>query len=249
MAKRDPATGTNTATTRAAYVRTLNPARSPVCTIAPMPTTQSSKMASSRPLRPIIDLRLAVDAASASTIGFRAQAYVDPSRRSAPMGRSSASSEQTRPTGPGTGREGALLRRVLALFLGRPPATRGRVSGGSPQVLRDRWLGAFAVPLGWVEGPGRDGLLGLIGDPLTAVVLLVHFGLSLFRRARGFRYMLFDGLGLKAHRASPRVIDDTREYALSLFGSAAATVLLAGRRPRRQLLGFSLRLPSGNTGV
>lgn len=118
-------------------------------------------------------------------------------------------------------------------------------------MLRDRWLGAFAVPLGWVEGPGRDGLLGLIGDPLTAVVLLFHFGLSLFRRARGFRYMLFDGLGLKAQgsglRAHHRVID-TREYALSLFGSAAATVLLWQAVSAGEPLGFLSGYPEVTLG-
>lgn len=52
-AKRDPATGTKTAAARAADVRILKPARSPVFAIAPMPTTQSSWALAGRPVHPL----------------------------------------------------------------------------------------------------------------------------------------------------------------------------------------------------
>lgn len=84
------------------------------------------------------------------------------------------------------------------------------------------FLFAFAVPLSWIEDPGRDALLGLIGHPLTAVVLLGVCVLSLLHWAQRFRYALFDGLKLKAHE---RPIN-AGVYALALLGSAAAAVVL-----------------------
>lgn len=84
------------------------------------------------------------------------------------------------------------------------------------------FLFAFAVPLGWLEEPGRDGLLGLLGHPLTALVLLGICVLSLLHWAQRFRYTLFDGLRLKAHE---RLVN-AGVYALALIGSAAAAVVL-----------------------
>ena len=83
------------------------------------------------------------------------------------------------------------------------------------------FLFAFAIPLGWIE-PSRDGLLGLIGHPLIALILLGVFVLSLFHWAQRFRYTLFDGLKLKAQE---RPIN-TVVYALAVLGSAAAVVVL-----------------------
>jgi fumarate reductase subunit D len=84
------------------------------------------------------------------------------------------------------------------------------------------FLFALAVPLGWIEEPGRDRLLGLLGHPLTALVLLGICVLSLLHWAQRFRYTLFDGLRLKAHE---RLIN-AGVYALALLGSAAAAVVL-----------------------
>ncbi|MFC7595550.1 fumarate reductase subunit FrdD [Terrabacter sp. GCM10028922] len=84
------------------------------------------------------------------------------------------------------------------------------------------FLFALAVPLGWIEEPGRDRLLGLLGHPLTALVLLGVCVLSLLHWAQRFRYTLFDGLRLKAH---DRLINAS-VYALALLGSAAAAVVL-----------------------
>ena len=84
------------------------------------------------------------------------------------------------------------------------------------------FLFALAIPLGWIEDPGRDALLGLVGHPLTALILLGVFVLSLLHWAQRFRYALFDGLKLKAHQ---RLIN-TLVYALALLGSLAAVVVL-----------------------
>lgn len=84
------------------------------------------------------------------------------------------------------------------------------------------FLFALAVPLGWIEAPGRGQLLGMVGHPLTALVLLGVCVLSLFHWAQRFRYTLFDGLQLKDHQ---RLIN-TGVYALALLGSAAACVVL-----------------------
>ncbi len=75
---------------------------------------------------------------------------------------------------------------------------------------------------GWIDEPGRDELLGLVGHPLTALVLLGVCVLSLLHWAQRFRYTLFDGLKLKAHQ---RLIN-TVVYALALLGSLAAVVVL-----------------------
>ncbi|GAB3873248.1 fumarate reductase subunit D [Terrabacter terrigena] len=83
-------------------------------------------------------------------------------------------------------------------------------------------LFAFALPLGWVDGGGREGLLGLVGHPLVALVLVGVCVLSLFHWAQRFRYMLVDGLLLQRHR---RPID-AGVYALALLGSVAAVVVL-----------------------
>ena len=84
------------------------------------------------------------------------------------------------------------------------------------------FLFALAVPLGWIEEPGRDRLLGILGHPLTALVLLGVCVLSLLHWAQRFRYTLFDGLGLKAHE---RLVN-AGVYALAVLGSAVAAVVL-----------------------
>ena len=81
---------------------------------------------------------------------------------------------------------------------------------------------ALAIPLGWIEDPGRDPLLGLVGHPLTGLVLLGVFVLSLLHWAQRFRYALFDGLKLKEHQ---RLIN-TVVYALAVLGSLTAVVVL-----------------------
>ena len=36
------------------------------------------------------------------------------------------------------------------------------------------FLFGLAIPLGWIDEPGRDQLLGLVGHPLTALILLLR---------------------------------------------------------------------------
>jgi fumarate reductase subunit D len=81
-------------------------------------------------------------------------------------------------------------------------------------------LFAVAVPLGWIAAPDRTALLGLVGHPLTALVLLGVCVLSLFHWAQRFRYTLSDGLKLKHHQ---RTIN-AAVYVLAVLGSAAAGV-------------------------
>src|SRR3990172_1367079 len=52
-------------------------------------------------------------------------------------------------------------------------------------------------PLGWLEPPGYEGLLGLLHPPLTRLYLFVFICLPLFHWAHRFRYTLYDGLQLK----------------------------------------------------
>ena len=84
------------------------------------------------------------------------------------------------------------------------------------------FLFAFAVPLGWIEDPGRDRLLGLIGHPLTALVLLGVCRALAPPLGAAVPLHPFDGLKLKPHQ---RPIN-TGVYALALLGSAAAVVVL-----------------------
>ena len=84
------------------------------------------------------------------------------------------------------------------------------------------FLFALALPLGWISAPSRGPLLGLLGNPLVALVLLGVCVLSLFHWAQRFRYTLFDGLRLKAHQ---RLINAS-VYTLALLGSAASLVVL-----------------------
>lgn len=83
-------------------------------------------------------------------------------------------------------------------------------------------LFALATPLGWVSEPSRERVLGVLGHPLVALVLLGVCVLALFHWAQRFRYTLFDGLLLKAHQ---RAINLT-VYTLVAVGSVAALVVL-----------------------
>jgi fumarate reductase subunit D len=84
------------------------------------------------------------------------------------------------------------------------------------------FLFALAIPLGWLPEPSRERVLGVLGHPLVALVLLGVCVLALFHWAQRFRYTLFDGLQLKAHQG---VINLT-VYTLVVLGSVAALVVL-----------------------
>lgn len=83
-------------------------------------------------------------------------------------------------------------------------------------------LFALAIPLGWIDDPGREHLRALVSNPLTAIVLLGVCALSLFHWAQRFRYTLFDGLKLKARQG----LINTVVYVLAVLGSVAALVIL-----------------------
>jgi fumarate reductase subunit D len=84
------------------------------------------------------------------------------------------------------------------------------------------FLFAIAIPLGWLPEPDRAQVLGLLGHPVVALVLLGVCVLALFHWAQRFRYTLFDGLLLKGHQG---VINLT-VYTLAVAGSVAALVVL-----------------------
>jgi len=81
-------------------------------------------------------------------------------------------------------------------------------------------LTGFAYPLGWVQAPSHEALLGLVRHPAVRLYLLVLIAVPLFHWAHRFRYTLYDGLQLK-HLAGP--------IAALCYGAAAiGSVLAAG---------------------
>ena len=58
-------------------------------------------------------------------------------------------------------------------------------------------LFGLAVPLGWISAPSHQALSGLLGNPLTLVVLFGVLMLALFHWAHRFRYTLHDGLQIQ----------------------------------------------------
>jgi len=81
------------------------------------------------------------------------------------------------------------------------------------------FLFAFAFPLGWVDAPSHDHLAAVLGNPLTALVLFGLFTLMLVHAAHRFRYTLYDGLQIKARRAT----------AVLCYGTAAVGAFVALR--------------------
>jgi fumarate reductase subunit D len=81
-------------------------------------------------------------------------------------------------------------------------------------------LTGFAFPLGWLQTPGHEALLGLARHPATRVYLLVLVAVPLFHGAHRFRYTLYDGLLLK-HLAGP--------IAALCYGAAVIGSVLAAR--------------------
>lgn len=83
------------------------------------------------------------------------------------------------------------------------------------------FLFGLAVPLGWLA-PGPDHLHGLLANPLTVLVVLGLFVLSLFHWAQRFRYTLFDGLKLKNHQRLVNI----GCYSVAVLGSIAVALVL-----------------------
>ncbi|HSE09635.1 MAG TPA: fumarate reductase subunit D [Nocardioidaceae bacterium] len=85
------------------------------------------------------------------------------------------------------------------------------------------FLFVLAFPLGWLSWPDHESLRALVGNPLTALVLLGLFVPMLVHSAHRFRYTLYDGLQLKARTAIAVLC-----YGGALAGSVAAAIVLAG---------------------
>ena len=84
------------------------------------------------------------------------------------------------------------------------------------------FLFGLAFPLGWIEPPSYEGLLGLFRSPVTRLYLLVLCVLSLFHWAHRFRYTLYDGAQIK--HLNEVVVVGT--YGGAFAGSVAAAYLL-----------------------
>ena len=83
-------------------------------------------------------------------------------------------------------------------------------------------LFGVAFPLGWLVPPTRDHLAGVIGNPLSRVVLMVVCTLSLFHWAHRFRYTLYDGLQIKHLNEVIAILC----YGGAIAGALTATYLL-----------------------
>jgi fumarate reductase subunit D len=83
-------------------------------------------------------------------------------------------------------------------------------------------LFGLAFPLGWLAPPGRSRLLGILGNPLTGLVLFVLVSLSLFHWAHRFRHTLYDGLQIKHLNELIALLC----YGGAVAGSAVAAYLL-----------------------
>lgn len=84
------------------------------------------------------------------------------------------------------------------------------------------FLFGLAFPLGWVSPPDHARLLGVLGHPLTRVVLLVLCVLALFHWAHRFRYLLHDLLRLKHHDTVIRLFT----YGGAVVGSVVVAFLV-----------------------
>lgn len=84
------------------------------------------------------------------------------------------------------------------------------------------FLFGLAFPLGWIPAPDHAQLLGVLGHPLTRIVLLVLCALALFHWAHRFRYLLHDMLRLKHHDTVISLFC----YGGALIGSLVALVLV-----------------------
>ena len=84
------------------------------------------------------------------------------------------------------------------------------------------FLTGLAFPLGWLEPPGYDSLLRLMGRSLVRLYLFVLIALPLFHWAHRFRYTLYDGLQLKHLTELIAVLC----YGAAVVGTAVAAYLL-----------------------
>ena len=83
-------------------------------------------------------------------------------------------------------------------------------------------LFGLIFPLGLVEGPGYDQLLGLLQHPLARAYCFVLCSLPLFHWAHRFRYTLYDGLQIKHLNE----LVNTFCYGAAILGTGVAGYLL-----------------------
>jgi fumarate reductase subunit D len=84
------------------------------------------------------------------------------------------------------------------------------------------FLFGVAFPLGWLNGPTYDTLLGLVKGPIGRLYLLVLCTLPLFHWAHRFRYTLYDGLQIKHLNE----LVNTFCYGGAIVGTAVAAYLI-----------------------
>ena len=84
------------------------------------------------------------------------------------------------------------------------------------------FLTGVAYPLGWLEAPAYDSLMGLVSHPIARVYLFFLISLALFHWAHRFRYILYDGLKLKHLTALIKFVC----YGGALSGTCTAAYLL-----------------------
>ena len=80
-------------------------------------------------------------------------------------------------------------------------------------------INGIAIPLGWIDAPGLETVLGWLHTPLVAIYLFALISLSFFHWAHRFRFTLYDGLQLK-HLNLP--------IAVLCYGSAILGTIFAG---------------------
>ena len=84
------------------------------------------------------------------------------------------------------------------------------------------FLYGLAFPLGWLQSPGYERTLDLVGHPPARVVLFLLCFLSLFHWAHRFRFTLYDGLQIK--HLNPAI--NLFCYGGAVTGTVAAAYLL-----------------------
>lgn len=84
------------------------------------------------------------------------------------------------------------------------------------------FLTGLAFPLGWMEAPSYEFLLGLVKHPLVRLYLFAFVSLPLFHWAHRFRYTLYDGLQLKHLTVLIVVVC----YGAALLGTVVAAYTL-----------------------
>ena len=79
-----------------------------------------------------------------------------------------------------------------------------------------------AIPLGWMAAPSHEGMLVLLGHPLSRLALFGLCSLSLFHWAHRFRHTLYDGLQIKHLNEVIAILT----YGAAVVGSIAAAYQL-----------------------